>query len=109
MVRAGMSLPALQHLMGHSQIYTTILLIQLAPQDIWRELTRSRDPRAFDLSANVMNQFRLSLEQIFKAHPNACSDFTALTVTNCRCAACRFLGYLDGGLSAGPPILATPS
>ena len=37
MVRAGISLPALQHLMGHSQIHTTMLYVQLAPQDIWRE------------------------------------------------------------------------
>jgi site-specific recombinase XerD len=35
--RAGMSLPALQHLMGHSQIATTMLYVQLAPQDVWRE------------------------------------------------------------------------
>jgi site-specific recombinase XerD len=36
-VRAGISLPALQHLMGHSQIRTTMLYVQLAPQDVWRE------------------------------------------------------------------------
>ena len=41
MVRAGISLPALQHLMGHSQIHTTLLYVQLAPQDIWREYTRA--------------------------------------------------------------------
>jgi site-specific recombinase XerD len=39
-VRAGISLPALQHLMGHSQIHTTMLYVQLAPQDIWREYAR---------------------------------------------------------------------
>jgi integrase len=32
MVRAGISVPALQHLMGHSQIHTTMLYVQLAPQ-----------------------------------------------------------------------------
>ena len=37
MARAGISLPALQHLMGHSQIHTTMLYVQLAPQDVWRE------------------------------------------------------------------------
>jgi site-specific recombinase XerD len=37
MVRGGVSLPALQHLMGHTQIRTTMLYVQLAPQDIWRE------------------------------------------------------------------------
>lgn len=37
MARAGISLPALQHLMGHSQIRTIMLYVQLAPQDVWRE------------------------------------------------------------------------
>ena len=41
MVRAGISLPALQHLMGHSQIHTTLLYVQLAPQDICREYARA--------------------------------------------------------------------
>ena len=41
MVRAGMSLPALQHFMGHAQIQTTLLYIQLAPQDVWREYARA--------------------------------------------------------------------
>jgi integrase/recombinase XerD len=41
MVRAGISLPALQRLMGHSQIHTTMLYIQLAPQDVWREYARA--------------------------------------------------------------------
>src|SRR5438270_2149391 len=46
MVRAGISLPALQHLMGHSQIHTTLLYVQLAPQDIWREYARAVARRA---------------------------------------------------------------
>jgi site-specific recombinase XerD len=37
MVRAGISLPALQQLMGHSQIRTTMLYVQLAPEDVWRQ------------------------------------------------------------------------
>jgi integrase/recombinase XerD len=41
MVHAGISLPALQHLMGHSQIQTTMLYVQLAPQDVWREYARA--------------------------------------------------------------------
>jgi integrase/recombinase XerD len=41
MVRAGISLPALQHLMGHSQIQTTMLYVQLAPQDVWDEYARA--------------------------------------------------------------------
>jgi len=46
MVRAGISLPALQHLMGHSQIHTTMLYVQLAPQDIWREYARAVEKRS---------------------------------------------------------------
>jgi site-specific recombinase XerD len=37
MVRDGISLPALQRLMGHAEIRTTMLYIQIAPQDVWRE------------------------------------------------------------------------
>jgi integrase/recombinase XerD len=37
MVRAGISLPALMRLMGHSHIHTTMLYVQLSPQDVWRE------------------------------------------------------------------------
>jgi integrase len=46
MVRAGISLPALQHLMGHSQIHTTMLHVLLAPQDVWREYARAIEKRA---------------------------------------------------------------
>lgn len=46
MVRAGISLPALQHLMGHSQFRTTMLYIDLAPQDVWREYARAIQKRA---------------------------------------------------------------
>jgi integrase/recombinase XerD len=45
LVRAGMSLPALQHLMGHAQIHTTMLYVQLAPQDVWREYARAIQKR----------------------------------------------------------------
>ncbi len=45
MVRAGISVPALQHLMGHSQIHTTMLYVHLAPQDVWREYARAVQQR----------------------------------------------------------------
>jgi integrase len=45
MVRAGMSLSTLQQLMGHSQIATTMLYVQLAPQDVWREYARAIEKR----------------------------------------------------------------
>jgi len=41
MVRAGVSLPALMKLMGHSDIHTTMLYVQLSPRDVWREFHRA--------------------------------------------------------------------
>ena len=49
MVRAGISLPALQHLMGHSQLHTTMLYVELAPQDVWREYARAVAKRTHTL------------------------------------------------------------
>ncbi|MBI3797350.1 MAG: tyrosine-type recombinase/integrase [Deltaproteobacteria bacterium] len=37
MVSAGVSLPALMHLMGHASIHTTMLYVELSPQEIWRQ------------------------------------------------------------------------
>jgi site-specific recombinase XerD len=37
MIRAGMSLPALMQLMGHSQIQTTLVYIQLTPLDVYQQ------------------------------------------------------------------------
>jgi integrase/recombinase XerD len=41
MICAGVSLPALQRLMGHAHIQTTLLYIQLAPQDVFAEYARA--------------------------------------------------------------------
>jgi len=41
MVRAGISLPALMRLMGHTHIHTTMLDVQLSPQDVWQEFHRA--------------------------------------------------------------------
>jgi len=45
MVRAGIPLPALMRLMGHSHIHTTMLYVQLCPQDVWREFQRAIEGR----------------------------------------------------------------
>jgi hypothetical protein len=37
MVRAGISLPALMQLMGHADIQTTLLYVQMTPQDVYVE------------------------------------------------------------------------
>ena len=41
MIRAGVSLPALQKLMGHAYIHTTLLYVQLAPQDVFAEYVKA--------------------------------------------------------------------
>lgn len=49
MVRAGISLPALQHLLGHSQIRTTMLYVQLAPEDVWHQYRIAIEKRSSKL------------------------------------------------------------
>jgi site-specific recombinase XerD len=41
MVRAGISLPALTQLMGHAQIQTTMVYLQITPQDVWEQYARA--------------------------------------------------------------------
>jgi integrase/recombinase XerD len=41
MLRAGLSLPALMQLMGHARIQTTMVYLQLAPQDVWEQYARA--------------------------------------------------------------------
>jgi integrase len=41
MIRAGVSLPARMRLMGHQHIHTTLLYIQLTPQDVFAEYARA--------------------------------------------------------------------
>jgi site-specific recombinase XerD len=46
MIRAGVSLPALQRLMGHSDIETTMRYIQISPQDVYEEYRQAVSKRA---------------------------------------------------------------
>jgi integrase len=41
MVRAGVSLPALMQLMGHADIQTTLLYVQVTPQDVYLQYARA--------------------------------------------------------------------
>jgi site-specific recombinase XerD len=41
MVRAGISLPALMRLMGHSQVSTTMLYIQISPREVFEQYARA--------------------------------------------------------------------
>ncbi len=40
MARAGISLPALQRLLGHGHIKTTMIYVELSPKDVWEEFQR---------------------------------------------------------------------
>jgi site-specific recombinase XerD len=41
MIRAGVSLPALMQLMGHTNIQTTLLYVLVTPQDVYLEYARA--------------------------------------------------------------------
>jgi len=41
MVRAGISLPALMHLMGHASISTTMIYVQISPRDVMEQYARA--------------------------------------------------------------------
>ena len=41
MLREGISLPALMHLMGHAQIQTTLIYIRVTPQDVYQQYARA--------------------------------------------------------------------
>ena len=40
MARAGISLPALMKLMGHADIHTTMVYVEISPRDVWEEFHR---------------------------------------------------------------------
>ena len=41
MVRAGFSLPALMQLMGHAQIQTTLIYMQVTPLEVYQQYARA--------------------------------------------------------------------
>ena len=41
LIRAGISLPALMHLMGHAQIQTTMVYVNVTPQDVYQQYVRA--------------------------------------------------------------------
>jgi site-specific recombinase XerD len=41
MVRAGVSLPALMQLMGHAQIQTTLVYMQVTPLEVYQQYARA--------------------------------------------------------------------
>jgi integrase len=53
MVRAGVSLPALMRLMGHADIQTTLLYVQVTPQDVYVEYARAVAQHIRPLPGNI--------------------------------------------------------
>ena len=41
MVRAGVSLPALMRLMGHANIQTTLVYVEVTPLDVYQQFARA--------------------------------------------------------------------
>ena len=41
MVRAGVSLPALMRLMGHANIQTTLIYVEVTPIDVYQQYARA--------------------------------------------------------------------
>ena len=41
MVRAGVSLPALMRLMGHANIQTTLVYVEITPLDVYQQYARA--------------------------------------------------------------------
>ena len=41
MVRAGISLPALMNLMGHANVSTTMIYVQISPRDVMEQYARA--------------------------------------------------------------------
>jgi site-specific recombinase XerD len=41
MIRAGVSVPALMQLLGHAQIQTTMVYVQVTSQDVYQQYARA--------------------------------------------------------------------
>ena len=54
MVRAGVSLPALMQLMGHADIETTLLYVQVTPQDVYLQYARAVAQHIRPLPSSVL-------------------------------------------------------
>ena len=53
MVRAGIALPALMRLMGHSEVHTTLRYVELSRHDVWCEYIRALENRVHSCSTDL--------------------------------------------------------
>jgi hypothetical protein len=58
MLRAGVSLPALMRLMGHSDIQTMLLHVQVTPQDVYLEYARAVASLGAALNPETIRHYR---------------------------------------------------
>ena len=97
MVRAGISLPALMRLMGHSHIHTTMLYVQLSPQDVWqRVLSRHTEPEPSATPGGSMSPMPLcELDRILQEQLQImAATLKPATIKYYRTQANGFLRYL---------------
>jgi len=68
MVRAGISLPALMHLMGHADIHTTMLYVPTCPRNVWCEFARAVQQlvRFVPSGEVVMKRSQLTMDEILE-------------------------------------------
>ena len=59
MIRAGVSLPALMQLMGHADVETTMLYVNLTPADVWHEYARAVENKTRSEERRVGKECRL--------------------------------------------------
>ena len=93
--------------MGHSQIHTTLLYVQLAPTDVWREYARAVANRSpLPSPPKDMSQPRRTLEQIFQAQvQNLALTLQPFTVVKYDYVGRHFVSYLR---STFPEVYSGP-
>ena len=101
MVRAGISLPALMHLMGHAQIHTTMLYVTSRPRMSGGNMpapsrTAPGMPAPGDfMTPSLSSHHNPSIEEIFQAQIQTLAlTLRPGSVDHYRVAARRFLRYL---------------
>ena len=60
MVRAGVSLPALMRLMGHANIQTTLIYVQVTPIDVYQQYARAVAQHIRPIPVTTVNPSRLA-------------------------------------------------
>jgi len=55
------------HLNGHADIHTTMLYVQLAPEDVWCEFARPCNSCRLSLRRIVMKRSQLTMDEILEA------------------------------------------